>query len=370
MSSWFTSLGKVTGDITASVQSAASKVQTAASKVGVDEELIQKLTLRTPELVSERARIDEEENRKEVVKNTLAELLPWETRDEEREILVEECKESILSLSTKEETFTTPEPLPGAKTSDLVKKEDGDAEVTNDEGSEKEASVVEKKSDEEEKGEQKKNADEVAADAAVKAAEVEAKVAKLAPLPPLLDDFDLDTHVGLIQRLFQEDQNLVEKHADLCGAGEREVKFWKNYFFHCAYARYEAGLSIDEIWAVLPASGAVTPAESEGGAETANNHGEETVTFDKSPLPDAGTASQDSVQTPAAGVVTASSKAVPSLSETDAVISSPSPEESIGGADEIDESGASDFEVVSESGGGGNDDLDDLEAEIARELGE
>jgi hypothetical protein len=26
------------------------------------------------------------------------------------------------------------------------------------------------------------------------------------------------------------------------------LAFWKNYFFHCAYARYEAGLSIDEIW--------------------------------------------------------------------------------------------------------------------------
>jgi Pre-toxin domain with VENN motif len=31
----------------------------------------------------------------------------------------------------------------------------------------------------------------------------------------------------------------------------RERVFWKNYFFHCAYTRYEAGLSIDEIWSEL-----------------------------------------------------------------------------------------------------------------------
>ena len=34
----------------------------------------------------------------------------------------------------------------------------------------------------------------------------------------------------------------------LLGGGVREHIFWKNYFFHCAYTRYEAGLSIDEIW--------------------------------------------------------------------------------------------------------------------------
>jgi hypothetical protein len=32
------------------------------------------------------------------------------------------------------------------------------------------------------------------------------------------------------------------------GGGPREQIFWKNYFFHCAFTRYEAGLSIDEIW--------------------------------------------------------------------------------------------------------------------------
>eukprot|EP00567_Pseudictyota_dubia_P013109 CAMPEP_0197435974 /NCGR_PEP_ID=MMETSP1175-20131217/3456_1 /TAXON_ID=1003142 /ORGANISM="Triceratium dubium, Strain CCMP147" /LENGTH=373 /DNA_ID=CAMNT_0042965129 /DNA_START=41 /DNA_END=1162 /DNA_ORIENTATION=+ len=373
MSSWFSSIEKVTGDITASVQSAASKVQSAASKVG-DDELFQKLTLRTPELVSERERIDEEEKRKETVRDTLAELLPWETRDEEREILVQECKDSILALSTREETFTTPWELPGGKTADLVKKPDDDTDKTNDELDEEASDAEGKTDDSKGEGEQQKKYEESAADAAVKLAEVEAKVAKLSPLPPLLEDFDLDTHVGLIQRLLEVDENLVESHADQCGAGERELKFWKNYFFHCAYARYEAGLSIDEIWAVLPPSGVATPTLSEGGAETSSNQAEETVTFDTLPIQDPAPASQSMEQTPPADAVAASSKpGAPSSSGLDVSSSPPSPEATSDKSDQTNDqaSRVSDsYEVVSGSGGGGDDDLDDLEAEIARELGE
>ncbi len=36
------------------------------------------------------------------------------------------------------------------------------------------------------------------------------------------------------------------------GAGEKENTFWRNYFFHCAYTRYENGLSIEEIWSTKP----------------------------------------------------------------------------------------------------------------------
>jgi len=64
----------------------------------------------------------------------------------------------------------------------------------------------------------------------------------------LLSDFDMNSHVGLIKRLLKEDPKLVEMQAKLSGGGEREIVFWKNYFFHCAFTRYEAGLSIDEIW--------------------------------------------------------------------------------------------------------------------------
>lgn len=38
----------------------------------------------------------------------------------------------------------------------------------------------------------------------------------------------------------------------ISGGGARERVFWKNYFFHCAFTRYEAGLSIDEIWSHMP----------------------------------------------------------------------------------------------------------------------
>lgn len=48
------------------------------------------------------------------------------------------------------------------------------------------------------------------------------KLAKLEPLPKLLADFDLDAHVGLIQRLLEEDPNLVEMQSKLSGKQKRE----------------------------------------------------------------------------------------------------------------------------------------------------
>jgi len=370
MSSWFSSFGQVTSDITASVQSAAAKVQSAASLVGVDDELIQKLTLTSPDLLSERHRIDEEERRKEAAKDTLAELLPWETRDEEREILVEECKESILALSTRTESFTTPFVLPGRKTSELAKKQDGSA---ND--GEKEMPEGENKGDggDNGKGDRAKSAEEVAADAALKAAEVEAKLAKLSPLPPLLEEFDLDTHVGLIQRLLKVDPNLVAMHANLSGAGEREVRFWKNYFFHCAYTRYETGLSVDEIWAVLPSSGMATPSLREGGAESSSNYGEETVTFDPSLSPNVRVTSQQASEARKTEALPVSAKVGSTTSSDLNAVGVPSFEAAAGTTDKNGDlmSGVLDFEVVSGSGGGNvEEDLDDLEAEIARELEE
>ena len=40
---------------------------------------------------------------------------------------------------------------------------------------------------------------------------------KLEPLPPLLRDFDLDAHVGLIQKLLKMDPRLVERQSTLSG---------------------------------------------------------------------------------------------------------------------------------------------------------
>ena len=206
MSSWFSGTVNTLSNL-------ADKVQ---SSVHIDPDLLQKITLQTPDLVDERTKIDNEQRRKEQVRDSLAEILPWQTRDDEMEILVDECREVILGLSSNEETFTGPFVLSGglAKENEEV-EEDEDLKVARD------------------------------VRQAEKAAE---KLAKLQPLPALLSDFDLDTHVGLIQRLFEADPKLVEVHSKLSAGGQRELAFWKNYFFHCAYARYEAGLSIDEIW--------------------------------------------------------------------------------------------------------------------------
>lgn len=40
------------------------------------------------------------------------------------------------------------------------------------------------------------------------------KLSKLEPLPPLLADFDLDAHVGLIQRLLEVNEQLVEQQSN------------------------------------------------------------------------------------------------------------------------------------------------------------
>jgi hypothetical protein len=39
----------------------------------------------------------------------------------------------------------------------------------------------------------------------------------LALLPPQLENFNLEAHVGLVRRMFSVDPNLVEMHANLSG---------------------------------------------------------------------------------------------------------------------------------------------------------
>jgi len=155
---------------------------------------------------------------------------------------VEECRELILLLSTREDTFLGPYALLDCR------------------GKEEEVAIEDKKEGvvgEGEKEGAEKEEDEGAAGDGGGDGEKEGvphgeKLAKLEPLPPLLSDFDLDTHVGLIQKILEVDSNLVEMHSQLSGAGGREVNFWRNYFFHCAFIRYTVGLSIDEIWASKP----------------------------------------------------------------------------------------------------------------------
>lgn len=123
--------------------------------------------------------MEEEERKREQAKDSLAGMFPWETRDPDREILVEECKEAILALSEQEETFLGPYKMPA-----LPKTNDDDEEVVEE---------------------------------IVPSEESLEKLGKLEPLPPLLADFDLDAHVGLIQRLLEVDGKLVEKQARLSG---------------------------------------------------------------------------------------------------------------------------------------------------------
>lgn len=189
--SWFS-------DLTSKLQEVTEQVtEQAKNALPIDNEMLEKLTLTTPELAAERKRIDEEEKRKEHIKDCLAGLLPWETRDPERDILVEECKEAILKLSNDEATFKGPYVMPGL-TVKLTESED------NEEGDEEdEIEEQTKKEDEEKPSEESLD-----------------KLSKLEPLPKLLKDFDLDAHVGLIQRLLTEDPDLVKMQSKLSGTFE------------------------------------------------------------------------------------------------------------------------------------------------------
>ena len=100
MSSWFdtglNTLNSLTQNVTESVQNAIPKEH---------QELIAKLTLNTDEMKSTRQKLGDEAKRKEDAKRRLGQLLPWETKDADREILVDECKDAILDLSKNTDTF-------------------------------------------------------------------------------------------------------------------------------------------------------------------------------------------------------------------------------------------------------------------------
>lgn len=296
----------------------------------LDNETLQKLTLTTPELREARQKIVDEERRKEAVHDRLAGMLPWETRDPERDILVDECREAILRLSSSKETFTGPWKMPakGVKiTKDKSKDDDEDGQ------------------DEEDDDDENSEAEED-----VPSPESLDQLSKLEPLPPLLASFDLDSHVGLIERLLKEDPQLVTMQSTLSGGGERERIFWKNFFFHCAFTRYEAGLSIDEIWSEEHIAESVASSvhnESVASLNAAGATEEETITFETGEAASVGdkpSTEEDASETGEA------SDHVPKVARE-----------------------SSDFELVddiNEREDAGSDDyeLDELEAEIAREL--
>ena len=360
------------------------KVKNAVPKL--DPEMLQKLTLTTPELTAERLRIDQEEKRKERVRDSLAGMMPWETRDPERDILVEECKEAILQLSADKQNFYGPYHMPKVNVKledDNDDNDDGDNNKNrnNNEGDDGQDDVdqaaVLAEPEETRKGCTEEPTKE----------QLE-KLKTLSPLPPRLEEFDLDAHVGLIQKLLKVDPMLVEMQSTLSGGGERERMFWRNYFFHCAWCRYEAGLSIDEIWSDQPepppetttAAAAVSLAnKTDTGADihapedmnaeqeiTFENHDDEAtgkpekafasdpVTDPESPFPSSKEAEKKD-----AAATTATLAAV-GASHADANAESADYEMVVGGS-ELDGAGLDDEPAV-------DYELDELEAEIAREL--
>ena len=230
------------------------------------------------------------------------------------------------------------------------------------------------------------------------------KLEKLEPLPPLLgQDFDLDMHVGLIQRLLAQDAELVKMQSTLSGGGEREKVFWHNYFFHCAFTRYEAGLSIDEIWSEENNSQA-PPTTTEAAAAAAAAAEPSSTAADGSTTDDTASGSEQeqtiTFTSEAEGTSTPSDKAFHAEPATDP--SAPFSPDATSAADAAASAAkdgsenngskdSSDFELVGGADGGNDDDddgagnaasgdalavdeevvdyeLDELEEEIAREL--
>jgi len=181
-------------------------------------ELLAALTLNTPEMTAEREQMLLEDTRRLALKDALASLLPWETSIEDKAILVEECQEAVLSLSGNDITFLGQE-----------------APSNNNHETETAVHMV---------GESQSTY------LALCRAIANSKVvtAKGSGIPPLLEHFDLDAHVGLIDRVLKVDPRLVEQHAKLSGTHVSEINFWKNYFYNCAMTRLEVGLSLEEIW--------------------------------------------------------------------------------------------------------------------------
>ena len=191
MSSWFSSFNP--SEALDKVKEISSKVQ---ESLPLDDELIKKLTLRSDDLQAEHDLIDAQETRKETVRNYLSTILPWETNDEARVILVDECRDTMQAMAAKGETFTGPFEIPEEVGVDRMFTENSGMTEASDETR----------------------------------AEAKKKLEKMGSLPELLDEFDLDAHVGLIERLFKADEALVRSHSLLDSAGKTEKVFWKNYF--------------------------------------------------------------------------------------------------------------------------------------------
>jgi hypothetical protein len=225
--SWFqsTGLSDTFNALTETVQKAKETVQQAIP--AEQRELLAKLTLNTEEMIHERQTFRDEAQRKAEAMGRLGQILPWETKDAEREILVEECKDAILELSKHEETFFGPYEVPMLNVQ--LDDDDDDDDDANEEQEERQIiDATEEVDNNKDKETIEKEASANELDGIAEAVseeekslkprhhyhmkpseESKEKLSKLQPLPPLLEEFDLDSHVGLIQRLLKEDPEYV-----------------------------------------------------------------------------------------------------------------------------------------------------------------
>ena len=257
MSSWFgtglsSTLTSLTEKASETVQNASKAVKDVIPKE--QQELLAKLTLNTDEMKATRQQFGEEAQRKLEAQKRLGQLLPWETSDPDREILVDECKEAILELSKHADTFYGPYEIPMLNVH-LEDDDDEEEEEDNDhhqqgegedgdgdddgEGGEKIAEdepATKSESGDADDGDSvdgEKPVRSAASQHFRPSAESKEKLEKLQPLPPLLEDFDLDSHVGLIQRLLKEDPELVQKQAALSGKNRNLILLSLFFIFAC-----------------------------------------------------------------------------------------------------------------------------------------
>ena len=151
--------------------------------------------------------------------------------------------------------------------------------------------------------------------------------------------------------------------------GAREAVFWRNYFFHCAYARYEAGLSIDEIWSAESKRPSIlSDAEEATEADIAQVVQNEEVVFVPALSAKAqgvSSVTQEPTTTMPAQMKESTPASIPAPNQSSSSSMAPTPSQ----PDTSASTSSSDYEFV--SGGGADVDdasMDELEAEIAAAL--
>ena len=167
------------------------------------------------------------------------------------------------------------------------------------------------------------------------------------------------------------------------GGGKREYYFWKNYFFHCAFARYEAGLAIDEIWsdedpatrkakqdadaAAAAAAAAQKAAEEKAQADAVKPAAEEeTITFDQE---DGSKKEEAVIEAPAESQKESTPPTSEAQTEAGEIVEATSGEGSPENSADFEQVGSDNIPNDEDFGDDGFDiEMDELEAEIAREL--